>query len=686
MHSQSSKPLNVRVATAAEHKAISVNSNDDNKPSKEKTALVKSKEPVRRIASNPDRIEQSKTTVEVVQTRPASFQVISTSSHRILHTSEDGGSSRRKPSLKTGYYNGTRSVSMVNKPQPVKAMHFTRPSSKSTSTQKEMQPADTHNSGIYNSLSPPLSPIGLNPSSGAEKTSKQEKQPSEIQSLSGAYDRLSPIELAGIRQISEEPNTISKKSDSQTYQQTISTSTSSDHSHSVSQVPSVYQKKWNGMSSSCAISDSFKSQRASDKPNRHSYHSTNTNVDPSISHKSLNEASSQIIRRASNTSTSSESSHYEEKQYIPHHKLSTRKSHKTNSLPVTSERSSIQKPVRRHSSADYHTKSTFTSTSAIPQHSKVGESRLERNTQSPSSSSTATLSSPEPLSDRQTPDSDEMRGNLDMAWSKHSLDRNMNAVATSTVQALSTLMEVLTPDPGSKLDGHFQYEGSPIPPNPNWYAETDDSDTSSYPLFSLSPVTSPSETTPSPSVKSPLTSSVSDSSISTLNTKSEIRVVQKVHFSDSTDDMPKDSYKEQTKTKSSQKKNGMKTSHVPSNKRIEKSEHPTSKHNSPPQTKAKQAEAVINGKQKENVRRSSTEKNLPTQSMGSRENSSTDGPDSRTGLSNGLEIHHDYAMIDTIDPMLHDYAVLEPESHPEFFGEFVFSLVGLWCCFKVFCG
>ncbi len=601
--SLSNKPSNVKVPTSVptvEPKTKPFDSIDGTKVSKI-TSPVKPKEQLRRIASNPDR--SKRTTVEVIELTPASFHIVSTSSHRILHTSEDGANSKRKPSLRTGFYNDTQSAT---KSQPMKALHppLTRPSkslpiSKISSTQlkkKTQPPSDANNSGVYDSLSPPTSPLKQPPTNGGGITSTQGMKLSEAQSLSGTYDRLSPVELAAIRQISQEVS--QKKPTNQIYRRAGTNSTNPDISQ------------------------------------------------PRLENRNLKQPSTTV------------------------------QNHKPSNLPVTSDKFSSKKQTRRHSSADHYViKITNASTSVTqPPAAKAGESRLERSVQSPSSSSTATLSSPEPLSDRQTPDSDEKRSRLDnMSWSKQSLDRNMSAVATSTVEALSTLIEVLTPDPASKLnDNHFEYDGTPLPLNPNWYAETDDSDSSSYPLSPLSPElipTSSSEPTSSPRIKSPLTTSISDNSISTT-TKSESRVVQKVRFADNPVEIVEE--------KKTVKQNGVKTSNTSTEKEDLPSKIPpytTFKNNN--KSKAQQQMVTSSSKKKElssNHKLTLPEKRSPEDPAKSQE--ITNGV-AVNGLSNGLDSSiHDYALIDPqlhdyalIDPQLHDYAILDPEYHAEFFGE-----------------
>ena len=570
---------------------------------------TQAKEPLRRIASNPDRTERQRTTTEVVQTKPASFQVLSTSSHRILHTSEDGGNSKRKPSLKTGFYTTTEAHPVPSRPQPVKALRPSRypamPSALAVTQPKETQSvSDAHNtSGTYDKLSPPLSPV--------EPPVRKNSKPSELQSLSGTYDRLSPIEIAAIRQISQEANA------------------------------------------------SQSQPKPSDQP---------------------------VNRQSSTTSNSSEGSQPppnqdNKPQPTQPQPQSKSPSHKASNLPVTSSKSSTKdsKQHRRtHSSEEKNLRFSTSSQKPAP---KTVNPKPERSMQSPSSSSTTTLSSPEPLSDRQTPDSDERRARLDnMSWSRQSLDKDLNTVANSTVQALSTLIEVLTPDPASK-QAQFRYDTPPL--NPNWYAETDDSDTSSYPLSPLSPeftLTSSSEATTSPRGKSPLTTSVSDSSISSMN-KSEARVVQRVRFADNpVEIVSTSSRKSASKTVPVTKETSLRVKSPAfskeTNKASEKSEAHSSTSSGPQQQTKSSPQQEVRGKRQEEVESSHTSVPIGGQKVKQPERAEVSTGTKENGLSNGMDsISHDYAVI---DPKFHDYAILDPEYHSEFFGESSISLPARW--------
>ena len=110
---------------------------------------------------------------------------------------------------------------------------------------------------------------------------------------------------------------------------------------------------------------------------------------------------------------------------------------------------------------------------------RSNESDSDRNFRSPLSSD-VTLSSPET---RGTPDSSERSSRLEVSFSRDALDSSMSEIATSTVQALSTLVEVITPT--IQTEKKF------------WYDNGFDDDDSSIPLspvssnFSPTGVTSP---------------------------------------------------------------------------------------------------------------------------------------------------------------------------------------------------
>ena len=118
---------------------------------------------------------------------------------------------------------------------------------------------------------------------------------------------------------------------------------------------------------------------------------------------------------------------------------------------------------------------------------------VQQNGRSISTGSTVTrttVSSPESLTDRQTPDSDERRSRISVSWPKQNLDSSttntMSAVASTTVQALQTLVEVMTPQASPlKSEGKkFNYEDELSSTTP-WYlldTEENESTGSSHPF------------------------------------------------------------------------------------------------------------------------------------------------------------------------------------------------------------
>lgn len=636
------------------------------------------KEPLQRRSSAPDQTGQqskSKDNTQVVHSKLSSFQVlsVSSSSHRIIHTSEDGGVTRRRQSLRVGYEANALADPQT---QPSRLNHFSQaslgPKNSSRNTEGSSNPnhneapdiSTANTSGVYDSLSPPISPVDPLQNSPLNKqlTKQQEGvlKPSEIQSLSGAYDRLSPVDLAAIRQESEK-----------LAQQEMAQSRSNP-----ARQQSVSRQASNASSSSEA-SQSQQEER-DNTASRHSY------AEPSHKHRQL------LTSSKSQKNTSG-----------------------TSYIPVTSpenDTSTAAKGVKRHmrsnSSEDRSlnkVSTTFSSTSAIPQRPtrRSSDPYEQRNLYSPSSSSTNTLSSPEPSSDCLTPDSDERRARLDMHWSRQSLDRNVNAVAVSTVQALSTLIEVITPVPSPMKTGHhFKYEAPP-PVNPNWYAD-DDSDSSSFPLSPLSldiPTTSPSETTTSPPVQSPLTASVGVSMLPTVSqprrlsdTTKDIRMVQDkaVNAKKPTEAEPASIVSSRDTSASGTHQECSKLEETVTNNKISSTTEAQSdakhtsklesiqKDKSSNETVHKAKSVTFFGQKDEKEHNKSQERDSPKTSEKTNASSTTKvsqnpqisesnaAKENGPRLSQARSVTHDYAIIDPLD---HDYAILDPEYHDEFFGK-----------------
>ena len=149
---------------------------------------------------------------------------------------------------------------------------------------------------------------------------------------------------------------------------------------------------------------------------------------------------------------------------------------------VCSDSRGSSNPPRRSSSHEQKTSEKLNGSGSNAQNG--------RSSSTGSATTGITASSPESMTDRQTPDSDERRSRISINWSKQSLDNSnttntMNAVASSTVQALQTLVEVMTPQPSPvKSDGkkfNYEDETSSTP----WYlldTEENESTGSSHPL------------------------------------------------------------------------------------------------------------------------------------------------------------------------------------------------------------
>ena len=724
---------------------------------------LKPKEQLQRRSSAPDQTGQQSNT-QVVHSKPSSFQVLSmsSSSHRILHTSEDGGATKRRPSLRKGYE--TKVLPAANNPQtqPSRLAHFSQASlgTKTSSSNTEGSSKPSHNetpqlvsaantSGTYDSLSPPMSPVDplQNPPLNKQLTMQQDGvlKLSEIQSLSGAYDRLSPVELAAIRQESEklaqQEMAQSRSNPVRQTQQEVAQSRSNpvrqtqqevtqSRSNPVRQTqPEVTQSRsipvrqtQQEVTQSSSIPVRQTQQEVAQSrsiPVRQ----TQQEVTQSRSNP-VRQTQQSVSRQASNASSSSDTSqsHSEERDnttsrrpYVApshqHKPLTSSKSGKntngTSYIPVTSPESDtstatkgVKRHMRRHSSEDKNLRKTFSSTSAISQRPARATESHERNLYSPSSSSTNTLSSPEPSSDCPTPDSDERRAQLDMHWSRQSLDRDMNAVAVTTVEALSTLIEVITPVASPMKTGHhFKYDDTP-PVNPNWYDEND-SDSSSFPLSPLSvdiPTTSSSEPTTSPPVQSPLSGSVGVSMLPTVSqahrlsdttmdtgilqdeaTKmpTEVEPVSAAGNIDTSasvtqQDYPKVDVKLTTNAVTSMQSETKRTSKLESIQEATSSSEAVNKAKSvtffgqKDEKEFKSWERTSN-KDSEKTKASSTKTDSRVfQNSTFSESSVT--KDNGPRLSQAKSVTHDYAVIDPLD---HDYAILDPEYHHEFFGKFI---------------
>jgi len=667
---------------------------------------VSTKEHLKRAASL-----SAKSRTEVVQVTPASLQILSTSSHRILHTSEDGGDSKRKPSTKTGYYTTNESQSATSKSSAKVVRHSSI-----------VKPVTGNSSGVYDSLSQPQQSQPL--------SARTDMKPSEAQSLSvGAYDRLSPVDLQALRQISKEENEKLEKEAART----IKVLSKRKNSTEKSQDAKAQRRSRNSQEMDPQLVSSQSPKKGSVQQTK------STKTSDEMSQKQPK--ATQEPREGNGKQKASKIPAPQTNGTLPqHHKqphTAATSNHKTSNLPMSTGKASKTRHTRSNSSEERQIKKSLAAATAIPQKQPSKKPREERVVQSPSSSS-ATLSSPEPVSDGLATD-DGPKTNLDTQWpSKQSLDNDLNTVANSTVQALSTLIEVLTPDPYSKQQDNFMYDTLSPPSNPNWYSETDDSDASSYPLSPLS--TTGSETTTSPRVKTPLTVSLSDSSSVSGGAKpTESRMAQhKVRFAEHPVEIselsPAKKQKRATTVTTSHQngthslndsyrrkhdsQSGTKRSSPP----VAKTEVPTTKESSPPRAKGESLKRGIPvAKKQESPKRTSQhladsvrQRSPPERSNKTRSsvNATTDSktdmvvkhkPTSpkRTNGVNGHSPNHrkpsekrlagspkhgknngtnseamnglvngvkDHPIVD-FDPLTaHEYAVLDPEGHPEFFG------------------
>ena len=249
-------------------------------------------------------------------------------------------------------------------------------------------------------------------------------------------------------------------------------------------------------------------------------------------------------------------------------------------------------------------------------------------------SNPTTASSPESLTDRQTPDSGERKSKININWTKPTLDSNMNAVATSTVQALQTLVEVMSP---VKKDKRFPFEGDTL--GTPWYLldteENDESGESSHPLSpSGEPVTSPTNMTQSTKVTTRKTGKATSSSAP--RSSSERR----------SSGQPSESSRRTSNASNSQ--------------------------GSPPQMSSKKTSLSS-----QDSPRSRGNKSVNGDAKDHTETRKT----SQTGVAPPLPVsrtlsspEHDYAILEGPEP---DYDILDPEMSKEFYGMFNSSTVHL---------
>ena len=160
------------------------------------------------------------------------------------------------------------------------------------------------------------------------------------------------------------------------------------------------------------------------------------------------------------------------------------------STAVRGKRHSADETVCSDSRSSSHPPSRSSSRELRSSEKLNGNIQNGRSISTGSTATGTTVSSPESLTDRQTPDSDERRSRISVSWPKQSLDSSttntVSAVASTTVQALQTLVEVMTPQSSPlKSEGKkFNYEDESSTTTP-WYlldTEENESTGSSHPL------------------------------------------------------------------------------------------------------------------------------------------------------------------------------------------------------------
>lgn len=515
---------------------------------------------------------------------------------------------------------------------------------KKTNTNSKVTTATTN--GIYDSLSPPLSPVEAPQNPPQHKAStKQQLKMSKAQSRSSAYDRLSPIELASIRQESER------------------------NSHQ----------------------DLTRSRSNPVEPDR-MLQNTSTSSAGSDSNQSCQQKGGNTVLKYSYPGPSSQQRKTSEPSHIP---VSSANSDTSTAVKE------IKKHMRRHSYEDNNITKTFSSTSSSLQRPvRQSESNLDRNVYSPSRSSSASLgSSPEPSLDRQPQSDGVEKVQLDINWSQQSLNRRVSDVAVTTVQALSTLIEVITPvDSPKKTSQDCNYENTPI--DNKWYTEVDDndSDSSSLPLSPEVPTTSPSESTSSPPITSPHVVSVG---VGMLPTVSRLPASAKEMLSSEKEEAP-------AQGRHSVCEGGASGTHVERSKQEEmtiknvcstsKPQHETgsidklqceTENIEKPQCEAEGVEnklsvqddankskpGVFNGHECASERTSEEDLDKTKSPLVKTDSKVSEDRQGSTRDGNFRSKDHDY---EVIDPIEHDYAILEPEGHNEFFGELPDCLC---CCY-----
>ena len=286
---------------------------------------------------------------------------------------------------------------------------------------------------------------------------------------------------------------------------------------------------------------------------------------------------------------------------------------------------------------------------------------------------TTTLSSPESLMDRQTPDSEERRSRISVSWPKQSLDATstnaMSAVATTTVQALQTLVEVMTPQPSPlKSEGKkFNYEDESSGTTP-WYlldTEENESTGSSHPL--------------SPDLSSePLsTTTTGPLSLQQAGTivNGEAKIVGKTagrRYSDTASKPQVESIAHTQQSSSSSKGSASGASNRVSERRRSSGQMNDSSRKSSSTSNPPSADSPSS-------RKTSTSDRASQSSHGNHGNHLTvkDQPN-WPGQKRKISPEPPPPISRTLSSPEHDYAILDPEFNEEFFGKSIYSQFLIW--------
>ena len=346
------------------------------------------------------------------------------------------------------------------------------------------------------------------------------------------------------------------------------------------------------------------------------------------------------------------------------------------------KRHSVDETVRSDSRGSSNPPSRSSSRELRSSEKLLNGSVQQQNGRSVSSSgstatgTTATVSSPESLTDRQTPDSEERRSRISVSWPKQSLDatntNTMSAVATTTVQALQTLVEVMTPQPSPlKSDGKkFNYEDESSGTTP-WYlldTEENESTGSSHPLspdLSSEPLSTMTMTTTSP---------LSLQQAGTI-VNGEAKIVGKTagrRYSDTASKPQVEPVAHTQQSSSSSKGSASGASNRVSERRRSSGQMNDSSRKSSSASNPPSADSPSS-------RKTSTSDRASQSSHGNHGNHLTvkDQPN-WPGQKRKISPDPPPPISRTLSSPEHDYAILDPEFNEEFFGKSIYSQFLIW--------